>query len=417
MEKRVLNYFSKKVAAYLLSMTLILSGICFLPETVREVQASEGNYYEKFDIGNYADDAIPMPQDKDHNDWLFAGWFEDAECTQAVTDKVNATGEKYAKFVASDVLSVKCQVTGNTTVDTATSKLRIVTTVDNLSYQKMGFEIKIGNNKAFNHDILKVWKSIKAGEGADEYNYSPDLFHESSEYFATVTITNIPTTEFSTGLRITPYWKTLDGTTVYGVSRYARVEDSYLEIVNVPIRMYSDKQVAAGYLEVGYDNEKFEYYPNTDGSYDVSKIFGKAEAATVVDKGVVRCVASATTTTDERADGMYLNLRFKLKEGKRLADTETFTVFGEKFCNAAEDFVTFDVSNVVYKTLPATGVSESVKYGDSTTISFYELTSSREGDVNGDGIVDIRDLVHMNMDLEGNADKLTLLCKRLIGIE
>ena len=94
------------------------------------------------------------------------------------------------------------------------------------------------------------------------------------ENFLLSSIINIPNTAFKTGIQITPYWTTLDGTKVSGVSRYARVEDGYLNIVNVPVRLYSVEEAAAGYLEVAYDGDKFAYV-----GADTGNVFAEMETA------------------------------------------------------------------------------------------------------------------------------------------
>ncbi len=350
------KFFMKKAAAGLLTLTLIISMAYVFPGKVIGVQAAGTSYAEAIAIDAYreGETTAPKPLDEAHRDWIFAGWYEDADCSQAVVDKASAAGTKYARFVPVDVLSVKCQVTEGTVSDTDSCRLRVVSTVDNLNYRKVGFEFKIGEREAFEHDTTKVFKKIVAGVGHDAFSHLPQEFHESSNYFSTVTITNIPKTGFQTGIRIIPYWVTVDGTKVYGAGRYARVEDSYENIVNVPVRLYSDKEVAAGYLEVSYDSSKFTYV-----SSDVGTVFEEMEARDDSARSSIRCVGNAADIgKNKKADGMYINLRFKVVDMKTLGEEEAFRVSEERFCDTNEKFVyeddsaaKFDVLDAVHKNM------------------------------------------------------------------
>ena len=347
------NNVFKTITAGLCFLSLALFAFCMLPGNDLKVQAAAGNA-EQISIDAYKNgQTAPKPTADEHKGWVFAGWFEDADCETAVADKTNASGNKYAKFIPAEVVNVKCQVTANTVATTESCKLRVVTTVDSLDYQEVGFEFKIGGNASFEHKISKVFKKIVAANGNDPFELTPDYFHDSSQYFSTVTLTDIPTAGFTTGIRIIPYWVTLDGTKVYGVGRYARVEDSYLGIVNVPVRLYTDEDVAAGYLEVSYDKSIFEYYSGESVSYDVGIIF--SEMKTDDTGSVIRCVGIAEDLTDSSgdisADGMYINLRFRVKSALTSGETYTFGVSEESFCDKNEISVSLDASDVAYKNI------------------------------------------------------------------
>ncbi len=359
MKKNFVCGLSRKLAAGTLALALTLTGVCVWSGEAAEAQASEitaqdtGVYTERLELSSYKPEEgsliAPKPTDSTHKDWLFAGWYTDADCTTAVEADV-IIGEYYAKFVPAEVLSVKCQIQESTTAETESGKLRIVSAVDTLDYQKVGFEIRIDGGEPLFYETKEVWKMIVAKEGGVAFNYAPENFHESAKYFVTATIINIPNTAFSTGIQITPYWITLDGTQVSGVSRYARVEDGYLDIVNVPVRLYSDQEAAAGYLEVAYDGNKFAYV-----SADTGDVFEEMETADD-GSGTVRCVGNvADISGNATADGLYVNLRFQVKDDISLGAEETFMVSGEDFCDKEEKLLTdYDVSDVVYKNLSYT---------------------------------------------------------------
>ena len=330
--KKLWKRLPQKTVIGLLVLTMVLSGVCFLPTYADEVKAANDTVWaEQLETGNYQTEA-PKPADEAHKDWLFAGWYEDPECTKVISTKP-AGGEKYAKFVPAEVLSVKCQVTeGTTALTTDNVKLRIVSTVDSRMYSSVGFDIVI-NGKERSYETAEVYGKIVANEGGVAYGYEPKVFHTMSKYFITATIVNIPQKAFDTGIRITPYWKTMDGTKVSGVGRYARVEDSYRQIANVPVRLYSEEEVAAGYLEVEYDGENFEYI-----GYDTGTVFEEMDASAVaVDgKNVVRLVGNVEKIdVDKKADGMYANLRFELKSDLPDGNT-TFPVLKKQFCDKTE---------------------------------------------------------------------------------
>ena len=71
---------------------------------------------------------------------LFAGWFAGAACENAITRNtiINSSSTYYAKFVDAKTLSIKLQLRQNAD-DTA--DMRIVSSVDCLEYQSVGFDI------------------------------------------------------------------------------------------------------------------------------------------------------------------------------------------------------------------------------------------------------------------------------------
>lgn len=317
----------KKVIMILLAFALVMTGIGFMPTEAGKVKAaSDYVYTQEFDkVENYISNKVaPKPSDKDetHKGWLFAGWYTDASCTTVLTA---TTGKGTAKFVPAEVLSVGCQMLEGTTAGTDTSKLRIVSTVDSLDYQAVGFNVVINGKKVSIPETTKVYSSIVANEGGVAYTNQPTVFHLASAYFTTFTFTGIPKSAYNTPICITPYWITKDGTKVDGITRYARVEDGYLHIVNVPVRLYTDANVAAGYLEVSVPSG-CEYV-----NYD-SGIFEEMEVA--ANNGKVKIVGNvADISADKTADGLYANLRFRVTEAP--ADG-AFTIINPDFCDKGE---------------------------------------------------------------------------------
>lgn len=336
----------RKNIAKVVAVALVMMSVAVAPYgNTKEVKAADAYYTEKMTVTAEA----PKPTDANYKDWLFAGWFTDGDCKDAIEEK---TGTAYAKFVPADVMSVKCQSLSGVTADSEKTSMRLITTVDNLKYQKVGFKITVGSTTK-SYDTKTVYKNIKSKDSGLEFEYGPDIFSEKSTYFATATMVNIPNTGFTKGIFVTPYWVTLDGTTVEGVGRYARVEDSYYDggktVVNVPVRLYTDKNVAAGQVTVNYDKDTYTYIGTENG--DLGDVF---EELYVNDNGAgkVTCVGNASEIRDVKADGLLVSLRFARKD--KSDQTVTFNVDGEQFANYDGDFVytsgtTFDVSDVTHK--------------------------------------------------------------------
>lgn len=329
---------TKKVLATVLAVALVMVLAIGLGAPV--VRAEAGPHVEKINIDSYQEGIAPKPQDAGYAGWLFAGWFTDAGCTKAA-DRATATGEKYAKFVPAGVLSAKFQVQGNTTAESGASKIRFVSTVDSLQYKEVGFKYKIGDREERTYTTKTVLSKIVAANDGVAFTYEPTVFHELSKYFITLTLIDIPNSAFDMGIRVTPYWVTLDGTEVLGVGRYIRVEDSYRNIVNVPVRLYDDASVAAGLLTVSFDPNKYDFVDCDNGTvFDITNWNVK--------DGKVYCVGYVgDITNNTKADGMFVNLRFQLKDGQTAGGT--FTVENPSFCNNAEQDVTVAVVEAAYK--------------------------------------------------------------------
>lgn len=340
---------TKKIVSGVLAVIVAFSTIVTWNGKTKQVKAADAAFVtEQLAIGDYTSEKAPKPSTEKYRNWLFAGWYEDADCTKYITDRSKYTGKQYAKFVPAEVLSVKCQNLKNTTSSTETTRMRVVTTVDSLNYREIGFDIKI-NSTTVNQKTKTVYKKIMATQDGVAFEYEPAAFSSSSKYFATFTLINIPNKGFTSGISLKPYWITADGTKVYGISRYSRVEDGYSNILNVPVRLYTDKEVAAGYLKVDYDETKLEYV-----SCDLGDVFTEMDQHD--DGNTITCVGNITDVKNNVcADGMWANLRFKLKAGVTLQNNLIFAVTDEEFCNNKQEFVyidaenkTFDVSDLSY---------------------------------------------------------------------
>lgn len=146
--------------------------------------------------------------------YVFAGWYKDSSRETPVTGNTPADGA-YAKFVNKKVLSVMFQLTDGTTISSGTTNLRVITSVDSLSYQQVGFVLSVnGNSQEITSNT--VYNTIAAYVDEDQQKYQPkDVFDETeSEYFVTKVVTGIKNTSFKKAINFTPFWVTMDGTKV-----------------------------------------------------------------------------------------------------------------------------------------------------------------------------------------------------------
>lgn len=183
--------------------------------------------YEYFDDISKYRGATKSYEDKEG--YVFAGWWQ-GNATDVITDDTNLIpisegtkdGGAWAKYVPEETLSVKAQTTNRITDNPASTKLRLVTTVDSLRYKEVGFKIKYNQgNIEYTHSSKNVYKNIMALDENDiPFNYRPGVFDNVSDYFMAYTITDINQNLFDTyEFAVSPYWITLDGTTVRGVAR------------------------------------------------------------------------------------------------------------------------------------------------------------------------------------------------------
>lgn len=362
MERKMIYNSWKKTVAALFALLLIVSGVCCMETNGSEVCAEETTNTtvsfiaeKKDNVAEYRDKTYtyPKPTTTGKEDWVFAGWYQEETCENPYkASALSQVTSAYAKFVPAEVLSVKCQVTTGTDEYTDKTSMRFVSTIDSTNYSEVGFEIT-SNGKTHTFSSTNVYKRINSVTSGLECGFSPVAFDTESEYFMTFTLTNIANKNFERVHFVRPYWKTLDGTTVYGMSRNVRVSDSYNQIANIPVRLYSDATVTAGSLEVAYDTTVFEYI-----GYEVGNVDKKATAVNDTANKTVTCNLSQQTV---KPDGMLVNLRFKVV-GNVTSNT-SFAVTNNGIKNGE---TAIPVANIIHKTY-------SVKYdGTNADTSWYD---------------------------------------------
>lgn len=202
--------------------------------------------------------------------YIFAGWYKEASCENGYRS-LNGVTSAHAKFVPEEILSVKLQLKANTKPSSLTTNMRLVSSVDSLNYQEVGFEVYFNGTKTpVIAKTSKVYEKIAASATSGvEYNYGPKLINIDSEYFVTATLINISNGNFNKNFYIRPYWKTLDGTTVYGVNRYVTVMNGISTTnINIPVKVSAELTTTEVFIN-GVDrsllsNASIAYY---DGTY------------------------------------------------------------------------------------------------------------------------------------------------------
>ena len=156
--------------------------------------------------------------------YVFAGWYTYEDDYVAMTSF--PTTDAYAKFVDENILTVKSQLTSGTSAASESTAVRFVSTVDSLDYETVGFKVAF-NGKEITSRSTNVYTSLTGANGTVEYTYSPTIFGSTSAYFFALTIKNVPNSYFDSAFEVTPYWITMDGTTVYGVERDVVISEIY----------------------------------------------------------------------------------------------------------------------------------------------------------------------------------------------
>ena len=261
MKKNVL----KKLLAMLLVFAMSAPVIGYLGTNAGEVQAAEEEKTVGYVIVPSTAVDITEPTDEtqpklmsvkiddatygQYADYIFAGWYTDEAATVAAA---TGTTGAYARFVPSDVLSTKVQVTNGIVTNTTNSAykdkyvMRFVSSVDSTDYKYAGFELSYGNN-ILESKTYKVFKRIDsttgvANDSVDTYDFSPKVVNTKSEYFITG---KYPVAEADKAVNYTirAYWVTKDGTKVYGRERCVSVEDG---IVNNRLNLTVDGELNIG---------------------------------------------------------------------------------------------------------------------------------------------------------------------------
>ena len=302
--------------------------------------------------------------------YVFGGWCtqnKDGETYTMLTEETASEAMKnntevYAKYVPAYVLSVRAQVDTDTYTKeaereekkdeegklTKAGSIRLVSATDSKEYQKVGFDVYLGGKTA-----NKVWadaEKTKPLETNKVYNRiqtaddkkvdATTAFGTHAEFLSVWKLDKIVKDNDTKIMKVTPYWITLDGTKVTGLTKYVHMEDGYKShmYVSVPITLRATEEVAAGMVTVTYP-EGLELI-RTDKEVEDGDIFpaGQMSYKCDPDTRTIQFVANGKNTEDEiSASGLYANLRFK--KTAEISGHLEFTFSGEQFCNWNEEIV------------------------------------------------------------------------------
>lgn len=205
---------------------------CVIPYTLTEYQMLNGSLPSK-------------------NGYVFAGWYTKETCGEDnVMLEVPSTGNVYAKFVDESILTVKMQVQFGTNLDSQSTKVRLITTVDTLDYAEVGFDI-CAKGKTMSIVTKTVYESLVGYTDTLQNSYTADVFASASKYFMTCNLTDIPRVDFNEIITVTPKWKTLDGVVVTGISRSFCVKDMFQGSYGSGYELYMDAKTYQNDMTVG----------------------------------------------------------------------------------------------------------------------------------------------------------------------
>ena len=260
--------------------------------TLREVQAYSGEEALTY-FGENA------PECKSAG-YVFAGWYADEACEKTpIRNAEQMTETAYALFVTENVLSVKAQLSADVLsagTNATKADIRFVTTVDTLKYKEVGFKLVIKGKEATSSTNTVYTELYALGTDGVVDKFSPKYFSLASNYFAALTVTGIPAGEWDTGITVTPYWVTLDGTTVYGMEATKTVNEGRSECVaQIGTTVYGTLAEA---LEAAKDNDVIEVLRDTtiDETFTIDK---KLTLTNVAGSSVT------LTRADSLADAMF----------------------------------------------------------------------------------------------------------------
>lgn len=367
MRKEMKN-LAKKTMAGFLATVVVVSGVLVSSQNV-EAAVTNGKGIEVQKKVTYVpNEELDLIQQIDKvfgksaptkEGYFFGGWYADEDGKTPIKtegEKTTAT-TIYAKFVPAYVLSVKSQNHSTTKTGDEKTNLRIVSSVDSLEYESVGFDVYVGATQIATVPTKKVYSSLQVtvkeeAGNATNFTYEPTtIFGDASAKLIVFNLNNVDASlwnaDTANDIYVRPYWTTYDGVKVQGIGKYVYVQDGLDGWISVPVSLHTGTNVAAGILSVTFP-EGLEYKGFCEG-----KVFEEMDAA--VNGNTVKCVGNVDTASDGTipnvsADDMYITLRFKVTDGIRIGDGKfrQFTVSGMDFCNADEEQVSMNVMNIQY---------------------------------------------------------------------
>ena len=340
MNKKGKKRIAKRIAASFVTLAVITTGIILLPKNAKadEIKVGEVVYDNSYKMAEYwntsGEKTAPVK-----NGYVFGGWYK--KIGDQTFEAVTVSSETaYAKFVPDYVLSVRAQnEEGTSQKDGIKNSVRIISSVDSVDYQNVGFDIWLANKTQLKKDggaliTEKVYDAILV---ENEKVYATNVFGATSKYFSVWRLDNIQDSNDSKIIYVRPYWTTKDGTKVEGLAKYVHVEDEYLGYISVPINLATGEEIAGGIVNLSY----------TSSSNSNAWQFIDFEAGRLLTEmsenhsttGTVNIAGNASTVNElVNADGIYANIRLKNTNNLEASDL-TFEATYTNFSNWKQELV------------------------------------------------------------------------------
>lgn len=331
----------RKLLAGLLAVAVFATGIVVSP--VEETQAAAIDVQ----TGITYDERTVDGKTPTLDGYFFGGWYDKGDATGTALASVSNGQKAYAKFVPAYVLSVKAQNLYSTKAGNGPTSTRFVSAVDCGDYQKVGFVINAGKGKAdVEIESNTVYGKLYAkADDNNNYKNGTQMFGTGANYISVLEMSNIPESAWEDDFYIRPYWVTKDGTKVYGLGKYVRINDGVNGYVSVPVSLTTAEAIAAGIVSIQYDTSKLKYVGYVNG-----RVFEEI-AANETTNGTVKCVGNVDPVVNDNADDMYIGLRFQVIDSNYSVANGSFLKFNMgdiDFCDASENTVDLDIWNVQY---------------------------------------------------------------------
>ncbi len=359
----------KKVTAGVAVAAIVISG---LGMSSKKVNAAAGVTdqvkfvdvtYETFKSKINSKEAPVYEENDSTYGYVFGGWYAEQNENSPIKElkDVEENTTVYAKYVPAYVMGVKCQNHSQAANNTKTN-IRIISSIDSSMYSEVGMKIEKITMQEGNctKAVVKSNGPVKAYEGkfviynaagTQEAAYTPkQVFGAESEYFTAASLINI--SNYDMLISVQPYWITLDGTRVDGLSRYVRVNDGVQGYVSIPINLKSATDVAAGLVTVDYSSLAADGY--TLYAVEGGTVFGEMESKIDSTNNKVVCVGNVSDiSAAAKSDDIFVSLRFAVPSGtSRIYAENAFynlTVDGVDFTDIAEgELDGYSVWNVQY---------------------------------------------------------------------
>ncbi|MCC8081806.1 MAG: hypothetical protein LIO80_07370 [Lachnospiraceae bacterium] len=194
-------------------------------------------------ISSYTTTAYPTTSEtytssssNDSGYYIFAGWYsattsEDGTTTYTAMTSFPTETTAYAKFVEANTMSIKGVVMESVTDgDTEGTKYwRIVTGLDSLNYDYIGFEVHMDTSTEATAISGYYWRDYTA-QSANNRKFEASEFGTSAKY---VSVCLVSEADSATSCNVRSCWTTLDGTKVYGAwytCTYTSTDNKYNEL-------------------------------------------------------------------------------------------------------------------------------------------------------------------------------------------